>query len=896
MSQTPPPDFADLEPVAFKRGIGRTIRGSLKRFISLFAIVTLGVSIMIGLRAGCEDLRHSVDTYFDQQHVYDISVQSTLGLTSEDVDAVSELEGVDVAEGIYTETAYTTIGNQRSRANVQSLSTCNIDQPLLLEGTLPEANDEVAVTKGFLKKAGKHLGDTIEFSAARTDGDEATEIFEQHPYTITAVVLDPTQINADTTDNPFRATSSGDFTFYVDESAAVSSAFTALHVTVDDAETLDCYSNAYNEAVDKVEERIKDIAGDREKAREQYLSVDAVKSLDNAEQAAQAQFATEQSRIDRMAAGSPERADAEAQLAQKKETLENQLSSARKQLDNVGTATWYVQDRSSISGFASVDSDSSSIEAIATVFPAIFFIVAVLVSLTTATRMVEEERGLIGLYKALGYARDRIMSKYTLYTLAACLSGGLAGNFIGFILLPLFLFRVFRAMYSLPMELLGYDVFMSVGSVALFVVGVVGAAWLACRHELNESPAALMRPKAPTAGSRIFLERIKPLWRHLGFLNKVTARNLFRYKKRMAMTVFGIAGCTALVICGLGISNTVVSLSGKQFGGTTRYDVMAVTTPGELDGNLAALADRDSEDADVSIEHQQQIFVDTLKAEFGSSNESLQLVVVPDADADGFNSYINLADEGGHELKLKKDTVYPGKAAQMGLGARVGDTISTQDTALRTAKINIDGITMDYLGSNIYMTQGTYEKLFGAPFEPNAVLADLSGTADAQIAFCNRLERDGWLTVSSTSKLTRDFEKNFTIVNAVAVLVTFMAACLSFVVVFTLSYTNISERERELATIKVLGFRRGEVHHYINKETLILTAIGSVIGIPLGYVLTRSFTYVLQMPSLYFDVQIEPVSYAIAVLLSFAFTFIVNLATNRSLNRIDMVGALKSAE
>ena len=288
--------------------------------------------------------------------------------------------------------------------------------------------------------------------------------------------------------------------------------------------------------------------------------------------------------------------------------------------------------------------------------------------------------------------------------------------------------------------------------------------------------------------------------------------------------------------------------------------------------------------------------MDSLKTTFGDNNETLQLVVIPDSSVKNVEDYISLVDESGHALSLKNDDVYLSKSAQYVLGVHAGDTISAQDSTLRTARIKLSSMTMNYMGNAIYMNQTTYEKIFHTTMEPNAAVINLKGTSDAKIAFSHSMKRAGWLSVACTPEFSRDFEKNFAIVNAVVVLVTFMAACLSFVVVFTLSNTNISERERELATIKVLGFRKPEVHHYVNKETLILTAIGSVIGIPLGYLLTRSFTYVLKMPSLYFDVQIEPVTYVAAVALSFLFTIIVNLTTNRVLNRIDMVGALKSAE
>ena len=878
----------------FALDIGRTITGNVKRFASIALICALGVSIMIGLRAGCEDLRRSVDAYFSQQNVYDISVQGTLGLSDDDVDAVAALDGVDVAEGIYSETVYTPVGKTIKRAAVQSLSQKDIDQPVLIDGDLPEAADEVAVTSSYLKRSKKKIGDTLTFedkasaNNSGTEGDDeagaaSTTVFRRGTYTITAEVADPTDIAANT-GSSFRATGTNDYAFYVDESAASISSYTAIHVRVDSSSDLYCFSADYTDKVADVMDEIERIRHAREKTRRKELLKDTSKMVE---------LQSQQALSDLAASGL-----SGAQLKAQQQTIEEQAAASLKEAsDSLGSSTWYVQDRSGIGSFASVDSDMSSIEAIATAFPAIFFVVAVLISLTTATRMVEEERTLIGLYKALGYSRNKILSKYVGYALAACAVGGVVGNLVGFIALPLFLFHVFTSMYVVPNMQLFYSAAMSIGSVALFAVGVAGAAFVACRRELAESPAALMRPKAPRAGSRILLERVRPLWSRLGFLNKVTARNLFRYKMRFFMTTFGIAGCCALVICGLGIRDTVVGLSDRQYGGVTRYDLLAVSTSGELADLTAELEGRAAaEGSKVSLDSKIAVQLESVTAEFGGKKESVQIVVVPTESVDALGRYVRLADADGGSIELVNAGCDLSKSAQMVLGAKVGEKIELQDSALDTASVRVASTSMNYLGSTVYLSQDAYEKAFGKKMQANALIAKLDGGADDQIDFCRSAKADGWLSVSSTADQVKNFEKNFAIINAVVVLVTAMAAALSFVVVFTLSNTNISERERELATIKVLGFNRREVHRYVNKETLILTGIGAVVGVPLGYVLARSFTYVLQMPSLYFDVHVQPVSYVIAVALSFVFTIVVNQATNRSLNRIDMVGALKSAE
>ena len=889
----------DLRPEAFRRGIYRTVRGSLKRFLSIVVITALGVSVMCGLKAGCEDLRRSVDAYFDAQNVYDINIQSTFGLTRDDLEAVQELDGVDVAEGIYTETAYTSVGTARERVSVQSLSKENIDQPVLVAGELPEDAHEVAVTSHFLEQSGKKIGDTVTFSANNADSTNqtATEVFSAGDYTIVGEVNDPCDISASTSVNSFRETAAAGYRFYVTEDAAQTSAFTAIHVRVEGAADLQSYSDAYKAKVDAVKDHVEGIRKDREAARQKEIKEDAPASIDESERSAQNLFALKQRNIDAMPEGA-ERAQAQADLDQQRTDTAQQLSDARAELSNLGDeCTWYVQDRGNIASYSSVESDTSSIEAIATVFPAIFFVVAVLISLTTATRMVEEERTLIGLYKALGYSRGQILSKYVDYSLWACLAGGVLGNIIGFIGLPLFLFTVFDDMYTLPNMLLAYDIVSSLGSVALFAVGVVGATVIACRHEMAETPAALMRPKAPRAGSRIFLERIGFIWRRMSFLNKVAARNLFRYKKRAFMTIFGIAGCTALVICGLGIRDTVTSLSPKQYGNVTRYDLLAVCNPDDYNAVTSALDARSqAEDARVTVTSMLPIMTDNVTFTYGGKSETVQLIVVPEDRVGDIDSYVHLEDEGKQQIALTDRSVILSKSAQLVLGIGAGDKAQLQDSALNMADVTVSDISLNYLGNTLYMTQSTYERVFGRSMRLNGIFALLHGKSADQIDFCHDLKGDGWLTLSSTAEHWKNFEANFQLVDSVVVVVTIMAACLSFVVVFTLSNTNISERERELATIKVLGFRRGEVHHYVNKETLVLTAIGAVVGMPLGVALAESFTYILQMPSLFFDVEVAPTSIAIAVALSFGFTFIVNMATNRTLNRIDMVGALKSAE
>ncbi len=330
----------DMVPTVFRRGVYRTIRGSLKRFLSIVVITALGVSVMCGLKAGCEDLCDSVDAYFDQQNVYDINVQSTYGLTRDDLAAIQEVDGVETAEGIYTETAYTAVGTTRERVVVQSLSKENIDQPVLVNGDLPESADEVAVTSKFLKASGKKIGDTVSFAAndASSSNQSAKDQFAVGDYTITAEVLDPTDVSSDSTVNAFRAASTADYKFYVSEDAATSSSYSAVHVIVEGAKSLNSYSDAYAAKINEVKGNIEKIREERENARAQELTVDTPASLDAAERQAGLLFGIEQDSIDRMAEGSEERAQAQAELDQRRAAADQQFADARAELSDSANA------------------------------------------------------------------------------------------------------------------------------------------------------------------------------------------------------------------------------------------------------------------------------------------------------------------------------------------------------------------------------------------------------------------------------------------------------------------------------------------------------------------------------------------------------------------------------
>ena len=566
-----------------------------------------------------------------------------------------------------------------------------------------------------------------------------------------------------------------------------------------------------------------------------------------------------------------------------------ELADARAEVESIEPATWYIQDRSSLSGCSSIESDADSIEALGTAFPIIFLIVAILVSLTAITRLVEEQRGLIGTYKSLGFAKHQVYAKYLIYALSACLIGGIIGNVFGFVLLPLFLFTVFDVMYVLPGYPIVYNVASGALGILLFVAAIGGSAFLSCRSEIHQTPADLLRPKVPKFGSRIFLERIRFVWKRLSFLNKVTARNLFRYKKRFFMTVAGIMGCTALIVCAFVIKDSVALMAPEQYESIDQYDIMAVVDADDLDQVAEDLS------ADGKVASLTRALVDSGEVGNGESTVDAQIIVVPDGGE--LEGYIAMADASGSPLELPDEGMLVTNNASQVLGLEQGGSAVLQDGSLEQRDALVAGVSQSYLGNYAYLSQAAYEDLFGAgAYEPNAVLVQLADDVDGP-AFADELSQDStYLSVVSTRELEDSFASSFQLINTVVAVILVMAAALAFVVLFTLSTTNISERERELATIKVLGFRRREVHHYVNKETLILTGIGIVFGLiagpPLGGVLLGS----LNMPGIAFPTHIEWYSMIICAVLPFVFALVVDAITNRTLDRIDMIGALKSVE
>ena len=598
--------------------------------------------------------------------------------------------------------------------------------------------------------------------------------------------------------------------------------------------------------------------------------------------------------LEQIMQGKQELTSGESELAKKEQEYQAEKKDAKlkieesfDELSELDMTEWYIQDRTTLDSYASLDSDLSSIEAIGNIFPVIFLFIAVLMSLTSMTRLVEEERGLIGTFKSLGFGNADIYWKYVSFAFSACLTGSILGDVFGFVLMPKFLMIILKSLYSFPQYFLRFDVLYGVGAVILFMAAIIGATMLACRSELVQMPATLLRPKTPRSGSRVWLEHIPIIWNRLRFLDKVTIRNLFRFKKRLLMTIGGIMGCTALIICGFAIKDSVLRLAPYQYDTIYQYDILAVFNEKEYDIALQKLA------KDENIHSILNLRIESIKLmnEDGES-VSAQLMVIPTGHS--IQDYIRITDPNGTLLTLDEDGIIMTENATRILTLDNGNSVSLQNLELEQYKARVSGIARNYLGNNVYMTQKQYESLAGS-YKPNGALIILSDQCTDPPAYVESLlDQDFVISAISNASLRDSF--GFDLINAVVLLLIVMAGSLAFVVLFTLSNTNISERIRELATIKVLGFFDKEVYQYVNKETMILTIIGILIGLPAGRILSGLLLSSLVMPSIHFAVYIKPFSYLVSATLTFVFAFINNLITNRSLDKINMVEALKSVE
>ncbi len=589
-----------------------------------------------------------------------------------------------------------------------------------------------------------------------------------------------------------------------------------------------------------------------------------------------------------------EKADAQAQL----DDAQAQVDDAEEQLQKVKVPQWYVQDRTSNPDYGNFAQDAERVDAVAKVFPVFFILVAALICLTTMTRMVEEERTQIGTMKALGYNASSIISKYLWYAAAASLLGSAVGLAIGMKLLPYIIYSIYQSMmYHLPDLIAPYRWDYIAACTVVAVLCTTVSAYFACRKELTAQPATLMRPKPPKNGKRVFLERLPWLWRRMSFMTKVTVRNILRYKGRVFLTVVGIAGCTALMLAGFGLKDSIGSVVNKQYGEIFAYDFSVVVSDEATDSQV--LEAQSAIDANSLVEDTALVRQESLYAQAGDAAQQEIYLTVPQLP-ENLETFIHLHErQSGAPLTLSDNGIIINEKLGQLLNVEVGDTITlTVGSGSSPVQVTVLGLSENYAMNFAYMTPTLYKEVFGQDPFYNSILGAMTQDTEENEDQLSRtlLELDNVLQVSFSSDTRASFETMMGSFDAIILLLIACAGALAVVVLYNLTNININERIRELATIKVLGFYDREVSSYIYRESIFSMILGILVGLVMGVALHRFVVLTAEVDQVMFSRSIEPLSFLWAALLTMVFTFLVNFVMHFHLKKIDMVESMKSIE
>lgn len=883
-----------------------------RRFCILAVIAMLGVAVMTGIYAGCNDMLLGADDTYSKLKAYDLQIVSTLGLTDKDVKAIKKLPFVSEAEA---EKSFKATAHPLNNANLSYAMNVvqynhdvkKLNRLHLMRGNMPTNNRQAVVTERFLHDSGLRIGSTLFLSMQQVTNqpNSSNQPIQNQKYKllITGSVLDVNDL-----DNPngyqskaFRNSVISRypiFTYAISESTN-NLPYTAIYVRLYEARRVNDFSQKYRAIVANASNQIKDsVQSDCQEARTNQVIKDQTNQ-----------------QVDQTIANMP----------MLKNAPDSVLAKARAQIyakikpevqKHVPQARWHIFARISNGSYTRLRSDVASIQSLGYAFPVLFLVVAMMMSLTAMARMVEEERGLIGTYLSLGYGRCAAITRHAFFAIFACLVGGGIGDILGFLAIPSLLLKILRGLYTVPGVVLRYDWLYGSICVLAFVIPVAICTIIVSWRETRQVPSALLRPKSPKAGARVLLEHLPFIWNRLSFLNKVSIRNLARFKGRLFMTIGGVAGCTALIVCALALNDTVATLGIRQYDGIYRYDMISISTPDAFQ-NMKKSVQKDKSSnlvdtilpAYISSGEIAKSDADNGKSNSNSNNnshnkivedsESVQIVVVKDAAA--LSNMVRLQDVNNNlqNISLNDDGPLLSQSAASSLGIASGNYITITNSSFKRAKVKLRAIVRNLIGSNIYMTSRCYERIFGFKngknVKNNALIMRLRGDDDAKMRYADHVaDSDGVLAVMNITRMKHSF--SFDLMNAVVALIVTLAAGLALAVLFTLASTNISERAREMATLKVLGFYRREVHAYVHKEMLTLTVIGILVGLPLGRLVAGLLTNALRMPSLYFEVEVSPLSYVIAGFATLIFALIVQWSTNPALDRIDPVSSLKSVE
>lgn len=875
----------------------REIRQSLGRYLAIFAIVAMGVGFFAGLKITRQVMITSANAYLEEKQLYDYRLLSTLGFGDEDVQTLSSKEDVRFVEGAVA--ADILYFNQQGNEDVIKAHSLlqNINGLEVVAGRLPQQATECVVDANLYDKSA--LGTKIVLSENNVEED--LDYFAYREYTIVGIAQSSAYIQFERGTTALGNGQVSGFMYLLPQGFCAEF-YTEIYVKFN--QDYPIYSKDYNDYIDEKEPLWKDYCKAQGERRYQAIVADAEAELANAKQTLAEEKANAKQTL---ADAKKELADAHAELAdgwakyndsyaefeEKIAEAEQEIADAEADIANIEKPETYVLNRDTNIGYACFQNDSSIVEGLANVFPVFFFLVAALVCMTTMNRMVEEQRTQIGVLKALGYGEAATMGKYLFYSGSAALAGCIAGYFLGIHLFPFVIWTAYGMMYQMGSIVYIFDGGTALLCLACALLCSMGTTWISCRHELKEAAADLMRPKAPRAGKRVFLEWLPFIWKRLKFLHKVSVRNIVRYKRRFFMMVIGISGCTALLVTGFGIRDSVVDIADQQFQEIQTYQFGITLKNGIKDANDPSLTEF-TEILDTYGGSFLPVLETTMDLQTPENLKSIHLIIVENPAQIGEYIDLHTPDKTAISYPKAGEAVICEKLAKR-YRIQIGDTIHLFEENGKEVQAVVSGICENYIYNYIYLNAETYQTALGTFLYKN-VYANITKDADIHAIGAAIMKANNITAVSINADMLVRFSSMMSSMNYIVFVVIACAAALAFIVLYNLNNINITERIREIATIKVLGFYRNETAAYVFRENTALTAIGCAVGLLLGKLLHIYVMHKVDIDLMSFDVHVKAVSYLLSILLTFAFTWIVNRIMTGKLENINMAESLKSVD
>lgn len=902
----------DMKRKIYWKDLLQSFTGSKGRFLSILTLMMLGSLALVGLKVASPNMERTAWTFLKNTNAADVTVIGDYGLDQADQAELQTLSGADVEFGYMTDL---TLANSEDAIRIFS-NTDKISKFQVTEGRLPEQEDELALAD-FLKDR-YQIGQVIHLSQKKGSNSQ----LKRDSYTITGFVHSPDIFSK--SDMGSSASGNGNLVAYgvVTEENFKSYVYTIARLRFASLTDVNPFSSDYEKKLEEEEETLKELVADNGQARLEKMKKDAQKSLDEGKkqldevetnlvagkkrlQEIETQLQGQEVQLSQLpepqkSQVSSQIEEAKEQLKQEKEKLSHAESdfasekakwqTSQDEVNALTEPTYHVYNRKSSptgQGYLMYSNSAMSIRAVGNIFPVVLYAVAAMVTFTTMTRFVDEERTNAGIFKALGYHSKDIIAKFVIYGLVAATLGTLLGILIGhYVLAPTISHIITERMIVGESQQHFYWTYSCL-ALGLSLIASVLPAYLVSRRELHEEAAQLLLPKPPVKGSKILLERITFIWSHLSFTQKVTARNIFRYKQRMLMTIFGVAGSVALLFAGLGIQSSVVGVADRQFKDLQQYQMILSVNSRASDSDKAKLEEKLQSD---EVENYRLISFKQVEEKY-TGKAGVQTVTIMVTDKDDLEPFVHL-EKNGEKLSLSGGVILTDKLAQLA-GVSVGDNFTIDGKTFK-----VGAITEHYVGHFVYMNQATYEEIYGQAPKMNTYLVQLKDKSEGNTErvageFMDQVAVSGLVQNASTIQLFESFANSLNHTMAILVLVSVL---LAIVILYNLTNINVAERIRELSTIKVLGFHNKEVTLYIYRETIILSLIGMIVGLVSGFYLHQFLIQMIAPGTFRFQPKVGWEVYLIPVLAVSVILTILGVFVNHYLRKVDMLEALKSVE